>query len=221
MKLVTLTSGVGVVTPKDLNYLPEILEWVAATQLTGLKVTVEGDGVTCDIDANGLNAFRGLADNGQVTNGSRIQLTNGLISNKVVTLEFTNSAVQAPDVYANSEETPTKRGMVPSYFQYLKQKAFGGQPSEYDNFGAIAFPSIAAADYLNVEFADGTIQKFERQELTFRLQETQNEVNTPIYILDNISPGVTRSIKSVSFYPVADQTVYIMRVIPAGPVPVT
>ena len=41
----TMTTGVGVVTTFNITWVPQYIHFIAATQITGLRVTVLGDGV--------------------------------------------------------------------------------------------------------------------------------------------------------------------------------
>src|SRR4030042_3942145 len=102
MKIGTLTTGVGVQTVIKLNYLPQYIYYLAATQLTGLIVTVSGDGVICNLDATGLSAISGIRRYGAVATSYMIPLADGFIPNKVVEMVFTNSAAQTPDIFGFS-----------------------------------------------------------------------------------------------------------------------
>jgi len=102
----TLTTGAAAVTTFNTTYLPKWFSFTAATQLTGVKITVQGDGVVFDSDAAGLTSVGTNRQFGQITNTYLFTISNGFISGKNVIWEFTNSAAQTPVVYVSSDETP-------------------------------------------------------------------------------------------------------------------
>jgi len=75
----TMTTGVGVVTTFNLTWVPQYIHFVAGTQITGLKVTVLGDGVIMDLDAAGLSVLYNIRQFGQVINGYTVPLALSLI----------------------------------------------------------------------------------------------------------------------------------------------
>lgn len=181
--LITLTTGAGIVTPANLTFVPEYLFYAAATQLTGVKITVQGDGVIFDSDANGLTHCGVNRVQGQLTNGYSFRLSNGLIANKNVLFEFTNSAAQTPVIYYDSFQTPSKENRL--YLQLLRQTALVGG-TDFDNLVTLSLPSMSATDYVNILMKDGTQQSnILRQDLQQKLGYTQNIINTPIYQYDN------------------------------------
>lgn len=210
--LVILTTGAAAVTPANTTYLPKIFWYTAATQLTGVKITVQGDGVIFDSDANGLTHCGTNRLFGQVTNSYTFRISNGLITNKNVLWEFTNSAAQTPSVYIDSDETPPVAERL--YLQLLRQVAQGPGGTDFSDFATFSAPSMAATDYANILYNDGTQQaNVNRLDFQAFLQLTQNIVNTPIYLLDNYA----MRIKKVNFQVTATQTCYIQRWI--APVP--
>lgn len=203
--LVTLTTGAAVVTTANTTFVPEYLFYSAATQLTGVKITVQGDGVIFDSDANGLTHCGVNRVQGQLTNGYAFRLSNGLITGKNVLWEFTNSAAQTPVMYYDSFQTPDMTNRM--YLQLLRQTALLGG-TDFGSFVTLSFPSMAATDYCNILMRDGTQQaNVLRADLQSKLGFTQNVINTPIYQLDNWDLKMSK----VNFQATATQTAYVQR----------
>ncbi|HEU5291679.1 MAG TPA: hypothetical protein VFU05_13610 [Cyclobacteriaceae bacterium] len=208
--LVTLTTGAGVLTSANLSFLPERIEYVAATQLTGVKVTVQGDGVVFDSDANGLTHIGVNRVIGQLTNSYVLTLADGVFKNKNVLFEFTNSAAQTPIVYYDSDSS-APIGQLPLFLQMMKVPLLVGG-NDFTDFATLSLPSLAAGDSITVLYQDGTVQaNMNRQDLQYRLGYTQNIVNTPIYQIDNYN----KMIKSVTVNCLAAQTGYMQRWAPS------
>jgi len=203
-----LTTGAAVVTTFNTTYVPKFVSYVAATQLTGLKITVQGDGVIFDSDANGLDSAGVIRQFGQLSNQFQITLSNGLISGKNVIWEFTNSAAQTPSIYVSSDETPAPGRAM--YLQLLRQAVLANSGQNFTDFATLAFPSLAATDVVNVLYNDGTQQQFNRAELLAYLQFTQNVV-TSRYTIDNFAGRI----KTVNILAGAAQTAYVQRWVPA------
>lgn len=210
--LVTLTTGASVVTSVNLSFLPERLSYAAATQLTGVKVTVQGDGVVFDSDANGLTHIGVNRVIGQVTNNFILTLSNSLIKGKNVLFEFTNSAAQTPTVYYDSDSTSTgNAGDEPLFLQMMKVPLLVGG-NDFSDFATLSLPSLSATDTLTITYRDGTTQSgITRADLQYKLGYTQATVNTPIYQIDNFA----QSIKSVTVIAGAAQTGYLQRWAPS------
>lgn len=201
--LVTLTTGAAVVTSANLTFVPERLWYTAATQLSGIKVSIQGDGTSFDADANGLTHVGVNRIIGQVTNTYIITLANGLFKNKNTLLEFTNSAAQTPIIYYDSDST----SKTPLYLQMAKVPLLVGG-NDFTDFATLSLPSLAATDLITVNYADGTVQAgLTRLDIQTRLGFTQNVVNTPVYMIDNND----QSIRSVTVLAGAAQTGYVQR----------
>lgn len=201
-----LTTADTVVTTFNTTYLPKFVHYVAATQLKGLKITVQGDGVVWDSDGSGLSSAGVIRQFGQVTNGYTITLSNGLITGKNVIWEFTNSAAQTPSVYVSADETPAK----PMYLQMLRQAVLANSGQNFTDFATLALPSLGATDIVNILYKDGTQQQFNRAELQAYLTFTQN-INASLYTIDNFAGRI----KTVNVLAGAAQTAYIQRWVPA------
>ena len=206
-----LTTGASVVTTFNTTYLPKSFFYVAATQLTGVKITVQGDGVIFDSDANGLTHCGVSRLAGQLTNGYTFRLSNGFIGNKTVIWEFTNSAAQTPSVYVSSDESPVGPGVRPMYLQLLRQAVQANSGQDFSDFATLSLPSLGATDSINVLYGDGTQQPLVRNDIQMNLQYIQNIVNTPIYTIDNYAQRV----KKVNLIGAA-QTAYVQRWAVAG-----
>ena len=197
MKIGTLTTGVGIVTTLDLQYVPEAIGFVAATQLTGFKAEVLGEGVLCDLDANGLTAVGLHRLVGRPANGYVIQLADGMIKGKSLRLTFTNSAAQTPDIFAFGDN----EGGV--YIRTNKATVLLNNNTMLSKFGALFLPSLAAGDKVTITYEDGLTQIWERDDIALQSGYYQN---TAAYVIDNL-PG---TIKSVQVLVAATQTVYLM-----------
>lgn len=204
----TLTTGVGVVTTFNSTYVPKFLYYTAATQLTGVKITVQGDGVIFDSDAAGLNSAGVIRQFGQVANSFMITLSNGFIAGKNVIWEFTNSAAQTPVIYVSSDETATR----PMYLQLLRQAVLANSGQNFTDFATLALPSLAATDIVNILYNDGTQQQFNRADIQSYLPFTQN-VNASLYTIDNFAGRI----KMVNVLAGSAQTAYIQRWVSAAP----
>lgn len=201
----TLTTGAAVVSTFNTTYVPKLFFYTAATQLTGVKITVQGEGVIFDSDANGLTHAGVSRVAGQVTNSYIFRLTNGFIKGKNVIWEFTNSAAQTPVVYVSSDETQPDGAQL--YLQYLRQAILANSGADFEDFATISFPSIAATDVVNILYRDGTQQQLNRADIQAQLSYVQNVVNTPVYMIDNYA----QKIKTVNFIGAAAQTAYVQR----------
>jgi len=199
MNIGTLTTGAGVVTTIDLQYLPAYITYVAATQLTGLKVNVEGDGVLVDLDAAGLNQISGIRRFGAVANSYLIPLADGFIPNKVVTLTFTNSAAQTPVISAFALQRGT------AYFVSQRLKVLASSGKTLQNFTHLGFTSLAAGDELQIKFFDGHVQKFVSADLKAWYTLMSNEVDSDC--VDNLK-GL---IDYVNYIPAADTIIYVLK----------
>lgn len=197
MKIGTLTTGVGVVTTIDLQYVPEEIGYIAATQLTGFKAEVLGEGVICDLDANGLTAVGNHRLVGKPANGYVIPLADGIIKGKTLRLTFTNSAAQTPDIFAFGDNV----GEI--YVRTNKATVLLNNNTLFEKFGALFLPSLAAGDKATITYEDGLTQIWERDDIALKSGNYQNITG---YVIDNLD-GV---IKSVQVLAAATQTAFVM-----------
>ena len=194
----TMTTGAAVVTTFNLTYVPQYIHFVAATQITGLKVTVLGDGVIMDLDAAGLSALYNIRQYGQVTNGFTVPIADGLIPGKNVEITATNSAAQTPILYAISLQKGS------AYIQCLRQTALANSGVVLEKFAYLAIPAIAAADVLNITYVDGLVTQVAHAELAAIGNLYQSG---SLAIIDNVE-GM---IDMVQLTPAANRTVYLVR----------
>ncbi len=194
----TMTTGAAVVTTFNLTWVPQYIHFVAATQITGLKVTVLGDGVIMDLDAAGLSVLYNIRQYGQVTNGYTVPLANGLIRGKNVEITATNSGAQTPILYGVSMAAGSR------YIQCLRQTALANSGVEIERFAYLGIPAIAAADVLNITYVDGLTQKVEAAELPAMANVFQSG---SLNVIDNVE-GM---IDNVQFTPAANRTLYLVR----------
>lgn len=194
----TMTTGVGIVTTFNLTWVPQYIHFVAGTQITGLKVSVLGDGVIMDLDAAGLSVLYNIRQYGKVTDGFTIPLANGLIRGKNVEITATNSAAQTPVLYGVSMAAGSR------YIQCLRQTALANSGVEIEKFAYLGIPAIAVTDVLNITYVDGLTQKVEYAELPAMANVFQSD---SLKIIDNVE-GM---IDNVQFTPSANRTVYVVR----------
>lgn len=209
-----LTTGAAVVSQLNSTYLPEFFSYTAATQLTGVKITVQGEGVIFDSDANGLTHCGVNRVIGQTTNSYIFRIANGLITGKNVIWEFTNSAAQTPTIYLDNWEKAgvanPRIGKPPAdrmYMQLVRQAILANSGQEFSDFATLSLPSMSATDYVTVLYNDGTNQQYNRQDLLTKLGYSQNVVNTPIYQIDNYLGTIVKVVVQAG----VAQTGYIQR----------
>lgn len=199
----TLTTGVGVVTTINLNYLPQYLAFAAATQLTALKIEVLGGGTLVDLDADGLSTIGRANLDGKVTNGYVIELSDGLKKDVNVVMTFTNSAAQTPSIRVWSEENFT------SYIVSKRQTIFANTQASFSGsqFDFISFENgTAGSDELNVVWESGVVQKMDLVDLQYR-NGFDNAIDNADedYYLDNDEGQV----RSISYIPSAQTVLYV------------
>ena len=183
----------------NLTYLPEFLFFEAATTPTMLRVTVLGDGVICDLDANGLNAINGIDAVSRVANGFLLRLSNGLIAGRNVEIVIAN-AVAAP-LQVNGFSTA--KGSF--YVQYLRQIVLANSGQTFRDFSLLALPGIAPADTVDVNYQDGTSQRFNAAELRQLVGVNGFQVTHPAVL------NMDGTVKSVTVIPAGQITAVLQR----------
>ena len=202
MKLKTLTTGAAVVTTVESTWVPSVIHWDAATQLTNFKMNVLGDGNIVDLDAAGLSVLNRAFREYTIEGKTCLPLADGLIPSKNVDYTFTNSAAQTPSVYVYSQNKAS------FYIKHHTQKVFAGSGQEISNFVVLGLPNFVDADSLDIEYNNGTIQKMSPEDLRIINsfdQSIQDDVND-LYI-----SNAQGNIKKVVFIPNADQAVYLSK----------
>jgi|WetSurMetagenome_2_1015567.scaffolds.fasta_scaffold36958_3 hypothetical protein len=157
MFLITATTGAGVITTFDMQYVPEALIYYGATtQLTGLKVEVLGiqDGTILDLDAAGLTALGRHRIMGVTAGAYIIPLATGIIKGKSCRITITNSATQTPSFYGYGDGN-----YGDSYIITKKQTVLANSNTMFDSFHAMFFPNFATTDYATLTFSDTTEDK--------------------------------------------------------------
>lgn len=197
-KIGTMLTGVGVVTTFNLTYVPQYIGYIASPQITGLKVTVLGDGVVTDLDAEGLSSLHNIRQFGWSQNSYAIPVADGLIPGKNVEIIATNSDVATPNLYAISLQKGS------AYIQCLRQVALANSGVVLERFAYLAIPSATDADDINITYVDGLVQKVLASELGLIANLFQSE---PLNIIDNIES----MIDSVQITPEANRTIYLVR----------
>lgn len=204
MNIGTLTTGADVQTIINLNYCPQYLYYIAATQLTGLLADVSGDGVVCNLDADGLNELGVMKRLGGVANSYVITLADGLVPNKVTTLTFTNSAAQTPIIYGFNGAPGSH------YFVSQKNLVLANSSLDFANFMRMGIVSPTVNDIITITYRNGIVQKLTAAELLaiISFQENQNSY----YTLDNFSGDIV----NVNYIPDTNRTIYTSLPMPIG-----
>lgn len=204
MKIGTLTTGAASVDTFTTQWLPAYLYYIAATQLTSIKVIVGGDGVLLDLDAAGLNAVSGIRRYGAVANSYLIPLSDGFVPFKTVEIVTTNSAAQTPALYGFSLQKGS------AYIATRRQTVLASSGHTFSDFAQLAVASMATTDECTVGYADGHVQKYESTELLGVYTLYSNETDS--YCFDNLD-GM---IKYVTLIPAADRVCYVTKFLPIG-----
>lgn len=194
----TLITASGVITTINLNYVPQYITYIAATQLLGIRVTVEGDGTIMDLDAAGLDAMSGIRRFGAVADSFLLPLSDGFIPNKVTQLQFTNSAAQTPKIFAFSLIKGTM------YMKTRQQLVLANSSIDVLDFAYLGIKSPVTADIYTVEFEDGQVQRFQFEEFLAWVTLYSNEIDS--YVVDNVEGNI----RVVNVNPSTDRTVYIL-----------
>jgi hypothetical protein len=211
MKIGVMNAGVDTVSTINLTYLPEFI--VLPVTCKKILINVLGDGVVVDLDERGISSLGELEQFG--INGTRqlypadgnpiftLRLSDGIILNKNVTIEVTNSSAADADIFGFS----TSKGNL--YVQNLRQTVFANSGTELKSFLNLSLVNGSITDDIQVTFSDGTTQKMNISELPILLSFQQNVSNTSNdYILNNMGGSVSL----VNYIPTAQTQIYIRRV---------
>lgn len=206
MAVVWGSVGASTTGTFTFNFVPQFIEFVAATSPTLFQINVNGDGMVFNLDLNGLSGMTHIRAASRVTNSYLFQIADGLLNNKNGTVTIT-TGTSAVTVRAWS---PVKNGTM--YCTFNPAAALAAQAFNLQKFAYASFPSAAATDAFQVAYADGSLDNMTREELNVYLGYTENSGITK-YAVDNISPA---RISMVTFTPVAAQTFYVMKYQPAS-----
>ena len=195
MKVGTATHAAT--TQLNLQFCPQYLS-IAGGTVTSVKVDVLGAGTILDLDANGLAAV-GYRDLKAVTSGTfLLPLADGLVKNKTLVITIVNTHVSADaDVCAFSYN----EGSV--YIKSETQTVLANNNPMLYNFAQVWLPNLASGDKVTCEFADGTNQIFEREELG--LMSTLQQA-TSQYLVDN----KLQTYSNIRVLVATTQSVYVM-----------
>ncbi len=203
MFLGQIAAGVGTATNIPLTFVPQYLYWNNATTLQAIRVMVEGDGVIVDLDTAGIDAFAATAQPGRVANGFYLPLSNGFIPGKNVTIIATNGVAAAIDLYGFSLDKPATR-----YIQSLMQNVLANSGISVSDFMMVGLPNaITVTDFINIEFQNGLVQRFDVVDLLAMNGFYQNSlVAAQTYLVNNLRGNVKR----LDFTPALAQNIYKM-----------
>ena len=195
MKVGTATHAAT--TQLNLQFCPQYLS-ISGGTITSVKVDVLGAGTIMDLDAAGLAAV-GYRDLKAVTSGLfLLPLADGLVKNKTLVITIVNTHVSADaDVCAFSYN----EGSV--YIKSETQTVLANNNPMLYNFAQVWLPNLASGDKVTAEFADGTNQIFEREELG--LMSTQQQA-TSQYLVDN----KLQTYSNIRVLVATTQSVYVM-----------
>lgn len=201
MLLGQIAAGIGTATTINLTYVPQYLYWANATTLQALRVIIEGDGTIVDLDTAGINALKCVMMPGRQTNGFYMPLSNGFIPAKNVAIIATNGVAAAIDLYGFSIDKPANR-----YIQSVMQNVLANSGISVSNFITLALPNaVTATDIINVEYANGLVQRYDAVDLLAQNAFYQNDITNSISV-NNFRQNVRR----VDFTPALAQNVYKM-----------
>jgi len=200
MKLGTTGAVISTAYTINATFVPQYLYFNVAVAPSALKVSVFGDGVITDLDANGCLFVQGLRMNGRVTNGWVVPLADGFIPNKNMEIVYTTGSAVAVDIYGIS----LRKGSV--YVQCLRQTALANSGVSVKKFAALGLMNSATADVINVTYADGLSQKVAFEELKPTMGLYANDINAMIGI-DNIDAEISE----VMFTPNATQVIHVVK----------
>jgi hypothetical protein len=208
MLLGTATAG-ATVSVINLNFLPEYIYFACAADPTGLRIDIEGDGNLVNLDAAGLAAMAALNMPGRVATGYMLQLSDGLVQNKVVTITFTNTAGNAATpIWGRSKH---KVGVV--YVQMISQACLANSGKEFTKFAYLALPAaVTLTDMILIEYSDGLQQRVDAVEIHADNSIYQNNVPAAVQGINNSAKRISK----VSFQPALAQNAYVVRLQPVG-----
>lgn len=203
MRIGTIAGGIGTTTSINLTYLPQYIGFTIGTTPQAIRIQVLGDGITYDLDANGIDQLNGFEVNGLIANSYIFPLADGLVKGKNVTITITNGDAAAFDLYGWSKI------QAMNYFVYQTQNILANSGVLFDKFGLLAIATPGALDSFRTTYQSGIVEESFREELNFDVQYFQNPV-TGIYLINNLD----QIIKSVNIIPSADRVAYLMRFSP-------
>jgi len=205
--LLIYTAAGGVATPFSWNmtYLPEIISFTAATQLTSLRIETQEDGVLHDWVTASLNAMANYRKVGTVTaNTYYFRIGDGELRPKNVTISGITAAAGAVPFYVQS----SNKGTVP--FKSSNAQILALNPTRFTKFTALFIPTLATGtDYAQITYDDGHSQRWEMEDLR---NESSLYQQVEGIIIDNLHG----TIKDVIVRTAAATPAYILAVFVPG-----
>lgn len=199
MKLGTLAASTTTVI--NLDFVPACIHFVAATAPSSVIVNVLGDGVICNLDANGVAATSREQHVGRVTNGFFIALADGMVK-KTCTITITNTVAGTVDVFGYSDR------IASAYVVSMAQKVFANSGVQLSNFKEALLPGMAATDELTITYQNAFNQKMTLEDLRADNSLVEFVGNDASDLRVKNENGL---IKSISYIPAADRTIYITK----------
>lgn len=208
MLIGTATAG-ATVTVINLNYLPQFLYWNQAAGFAAMRIDVEGDGTIVNLVTAGLDAIAALNMPGRVATGYYLQLADGLVKNKVVTMTITNvGGAPAIPIWGLSLKN---NGIA--YVQSLTEACLANSGREFTKFAYLAMPAIVTAtDIVIVEYIDGLVQRLDQVEVQAWNALYQNDVPATVSGINNSQQRISK----VQFTPAVAQNVIVVRLSSVG-----
>jgi hypothetical protein len=198
-------------TTFNLSYIPHYIDITNIATVTRVRVTSLGSGVVLDLDAAGLAAMRNTRFQSVVATTvlNRFFLANGLVKGINCIIEVTNGATATVCLAGSQQDSGTNT----MYFQGVPQKIFANTGVTFTKFAVLALPSLAAGDYVQMEFRDGTNSKWDVSELRGWMAQYQSlDANASDFKIDNIDSLIS----SVTVYCATDQLAYVQKYLPIG-----
>jgi len=201
-------TGVGQVTVITQNYLPQFLYWANGTVLQGIRVDIQGDGNLVNLDAAGINNLRTMNMPGRFANGYYLQLSDGEVQGKVVTVTITNGVAANINIWGFSH---SKKGVV--YVRSLINACIAAGTTIFKQFRFLGLAnSTTVNDIINITYADGHVQQMDPVELAAEAAFYQNDVVAATQGINNRHKKVSQ----VKFYSAAAQNVYVVDLVAIG-----
>lgn len=198
-KLYQAAGGAATPFSFQITFMPEWLIWSNSVALTSIKVEDQGQGTVLDLDATGIAALQNFMFEGTTASEVMVQLADGIILNRNVTISGVTSAAGTINFFGSGD----RRGTC--FLKTTKAAILANNPTLFNKFTAIFVPSMAAGDKAIVDYNSGHTQIFELEELKQLTGHFQNVVGA---IINNVQSYI----KDVTMLVTTQQTAYIVSV---------
>jgi len=207
--MIVKTIAAGATEKFQLNYVPEkliITSTDASEDLlnkVAVKVTPLGDGVICDLDEYGVSILDSINKKGGVStaaatvNTLEVQLSDGLVPDKVTDYEIENKTTKSIEVYA----PVTKRATL--YIKSMQQTLLANSQSVFSKFSILGFNDDGQTK-VTVDFEDGTSHTYSSRELS------RNNTKLTIWLAEVVY-NLDATVRKVTTIPNVQSTAYLMR----------